>query len=103
MEKEAIFELYLRTHWLIIADLQREIATNEKNISSEQNTSDKSFLEDQIGNCVKILRSQIQSYQDQYEVVMREQNVALANRFLDNVRRTRSGNPEFAFLFSDKK
>ena len=97
MEKEAIFELYLRTHWLIIADLQREIAKSEKN------TSDKSFLEDQIGNCVKILRSQIQSYQDQYEVVMREQNVALANRFLDNVRRTRSGNPEFAFLFSDKK
>ncbi len=101
MDPKEVLDAYTRAHWLVVADLEREVATLRQ--SSDDNRCTGGLILGQIENCIELLLNQICEYKEQHEAVMRDQDAATASRFLEKVRGTYSGKPEFAFLNPGKK
>lgn len=91
-----IQELYVRAHWLVIADLQKFIAAHETATENAATPTQK-FAKD----IIPMLRKKVEEYQDQYELALRNKDTRLMRCFLANTRASHRCEAEFSFIPKD--
>jgi hypothetical protein len=90
-------ECYTRTHWLIIADLQRTIVDAEA-ITKKQPLPGEEMAHGRLCRSTALLRERANGYQQQYDIAIRDNDAQAMRRFLNNANAVYGGSPEYSFL-----
>jgi len=93
--------LYARVHWLVIADMDRALADNEKALA-EATEDTLSWVLATIRGCIPLLRQRREDYLREYTYNMGRTDVLsleTMRRFVERARELHGEKPEFSFLF----